>query len=275
MPSLKGARNANAAGRARAKAVRDAKKAVKTAQDDAQVAETDDLGNFVALPKRSKKKSSVIYLGHIPHGFYEEQMKGFFSQFGTVKNVRLSRNKRTGRSKHFAFIEFESPAVADTVARAMDKYILFGRTLVCHVLSPDKVHPLLFKGANKKFRPIPFRLIARKRHNKPKSEAQKKRIVTRLLKKEEKKRKMLALMGIEYEFPGFRAAVEALASPRTKAVDAAKGGAAKAAKRLAADEASPEEALDAEQPEPAAAPQEKKKKRKADVASGSAKRRKR
>jgi hypothetical protein len=28
--------------------------------------------------------SSVVYLGHIPHGFYEEQMKGYFSQFGDV-----------------------------------------------------------------------------------------------------------------------------------------------------------------------------------------------
>jgi len=28
--------------------------------------------------------SSVVYVGHIPHGFYEEQMRGFFSQFGDV-----------------------------------------------------------------------------------------------------------------------------------------------------------------------------------------------
>ena len=26
----------------------------------------------------------MVYLGHIPHGFYEEQMKGYFSQFGDV-----------------------------------------------------------------------------------------------------------------------------------------------------------------------------------------------
>eukprot|EP00516_Mucochytrium_quahogii_P007505 CAMPEP_0203746584 /NCGR_PEP_ID=MMETSP0098-20131031/1984_1 /ASSEMBLY_ACC=CAM_ASM_000208 /TAXON_ID=96639 /ORGANISM=" , Strain NY0313808BC1" /LENGTH=178 /DNA_ID=CAMNT_0050634737 /DNA_START=33 /DNA_END=566 /DNA_ORIENTATION=- len=39
-------------------------------------------------------KDGVVYLGHIPHGFYEEQMKGFFSQFGNVKQLRLSRSKK-------------------------------------------------------------------------------------------------------------------------------------------------------------------------------------
>ena len=39
-------------------------------------------------------KATVIYLGHIPHGFYEEQMRGFFSQFGTVGRLRLVRNKK-------------------------------------------------------------------------------------------------------------------------------------------------------------------------------------
>lgn len=47
------------------------------------------------------------YLGHIPHGFYEAQMRGFFSQFGGVKRLRLARSKKSGRSKHYAFIQFE------------------------------------------------------------------------------------------------------------------------------------------------------------------------
>ena len=43
----------------------------------------------------------VIYLGHIPHGFYEDQIQGFFSQFGTVNKVRLSRSKKVGGLDHF------------------------------------------------------------------------------------------------------------------------------------------------------------------------------
>jgi nucleolar protein 15 len=35
-----------------------------------------------------------VYLGRIPHGFYEEEIKGYFSQFGEVTRVRLSRSKK-------------------------------------------------------------------------------------------------------------------------------------------------------------------------------------
>jgi len=42
----------------------------------------------------SSSAGAVIYLGHIPHGFYEEQMKGFFSQFGNVSRIHLARNKK-------------------------------------------------------------------------------------------------------------------------------------------------------------------------------------
>jgi nucleolar protein 15 len=40
------------------------------------------------------REGCVLYIGHIPHGFYEEQMKGFFGQFGIVTRVRLSRSKK-------------------------------------------------------------------------------------------------------------------------------------------------------------------------------------
>lgn len=43
--------------------------------------------------------SGVIYIGHIPRGFYEEGMQGFFSQFGRVVRLRLARSKKSGRYK--------------------------------------------------------------------------------------------------------------------------------------------------------------------------------
>lgn len=36
----------------------------------------------------------VIYVGRLPHGFYETQLKDYFSQFGRVTNVHVSRNKK-------------------------------------------------------------------------------------------------------------------------------------------------------------------------------------
>ena len=48
-----------------------------------------------ACPRKSKLKHNyyraVIYISHIPHGFYEKAMRAFFGQFGTVTNLRLGR----------------------------------------------------------------------------------------------------------------------------------------------------------------------------------------
>lgn len=49
---------------------------------------------FVLFFQAEDLTPGVIYLGHIPHGFYENQIRDFFSQFGTVNKVRLSRCKK-------------------------------------------------------------------------------------------------------------------------------------------------------------------------------------
>ena len=54
--------------------------------------------------RNANKLSSVVYLSHVPHGFYEEQMNGFFSQFGEVETLRLARSKKTTRSKGYAYV---------------------------------------------------------------------------------------------------------------------------------------------------------------------------
>ncbi|KAL0246557.1 hypothetical protein GEMRC1_007769 [Eukaryota sp. GEM-RC1] len=97
------------------------------------------------LPKPLPKRG-VIYLGHIPHGFYEKEMRRFFSQFGEILRLRLGRSKRTGRSKGFAFVEFKDADVAPVVAEAMDGYLLSQRILTCKVVPSDEIHPKLFKG---------------------------------------------------------------------------------------------------------------------------------
>ena len=82
-------------------------------------------------------------------------MKKYFSQFGKVKQLRLSRNKKTGASKHYAFVEFQSQEVADIVARTMNNYLLFGHVLKVYLIPNDQVHPDLFKGANQRFKVDP------------------------------------------------------------------------------------------------------------------------
>lgn len=50
---------------------------------------------------------------------------GFFSQFGRLQRVRVSRSKRSGKAKHYAFLEFQHADVAQIAADTMDGYFLF------------------------------------------------------------------------------------------------------------------------------------------------------
>ena len=49
---------------------------------------------------------AIVYLSHLPHGFYEKELRDFLGQFGAVTNLKLGRSRRTGGSKGFAFVEF-------------------------------------------------------------------------------------------------------------------------------------------------------------------------
>jgi nucleolar protein 15 len=46
-------------------------------------------------------------------------MRAFFTQFGDVDRLRLSRSKKTGGSKGYAFVEFKDATDTKIVAEAM------------------------------------------------------------------------------------------------------------------------------------------------------------
>jgi len=145
----------------------------------------------------------VIYLGHLPHGFYEPQMRAFFRQFGKVTRLRMARSKKTGHCKGFAFIEFEHAEVAQLVAETMNGYLLFEKVLKSKVIPPEECHPFMFKGAHKKWRKVNWRGMAIKTHNQPKTPTEQKQTVKRLKNSERKKRRKLEALGIDYDFPGY------------------------------------------------------------------------
>lgn len=44
-------------------------------------------------PTASNNDRGVVYFGHVPHGFYEKEMKHFFSQFGDVTNISIPKSR--------------------------------------------------------------------------------------------------------------------------------------------------------------------------------------
>jgi len=172
----------------------------------------------IDIPKKSKKqlkkiaeaaaaeKPGVLFVGRIPHGFYEHEMNAYFSQFGNILKLRLSRNRKTGASKHYAWIQFESAAVAEIVAKTMDNYLLFKHILKVKIVPDEQVPENLFKGANKRFKKVPWNKIeGRKLEQGASEEVWEKRIEKEDTRRTQKAEKLKAL-GYEFEAPKIKSA---------------------------------------------------------------------
>jgi nucleolar protein 15 len=144
-------------------------------------------------------------MGRIPHGFYEHEIRQYLEQFGPVTNVRLSRNKKTGASKHFAFVEFEEYTTAETVVKTMDNYLLFGHILKLRMIPEDDVHEDLFKGANSRFKKVPWAQMRGKDLEKPQTEQAWEKKVKKEQSKRAAKAAKLKALGYDFEEPQLQA----------------------------------------------------------------------
>jgi len=182
----------------------------------------EKLSKKVAEKKKDPMKikhsdpTGVVYLGHLPFGFHEKQLKTFFTQFGLVTRLRLSRNKQ-GKSRHYAFVEFQEAIVAQIVADTMDQYLMFDRIIECKVIPPEKVHPKMFCKKRKTNATEVHREKKNKKYNQLSSEPKNpNKRVARQLESENRKRQKLAAVNINYDFPGLKAVVAELPVDRPK-----------------------------------------------------------
>ncbi|KAL4755158.1 hypothetical protein BDW72DRAFT_164227 [Aspergillus terricola var. indicus] len=182
---------------------------------------------ILKLQKQNKTESSeqpgVVYVGRIPHGFYEHQMRAYFSQFGEITKLRLSRNRHTGKSKHYAFIEFASESVAKIVAATMDNYLMYGHILKCKYVPSEQLHPELWKGANRRFKATPWNRIEQKRLNKGRTREN----WTKNIEKEQKRRlakaEKMKELGYEIELPELKSVDEVPVQKPDEEVEAIEG----------------------------------------------------
>jgi nucleolar protein 15 len=154
-----------------------------------------------AAASASPDAAGIVYVGHVPHGFYEGQLRSYLSQFGALRHVYLSRSRRTGKSRGYAFVQFEDALVARIAAETLHGYPLGGKVLRAHVVDPQKAHPLLFAFADRKWTAIPWRRLVRELQAAPKTGAAAAKKLRRALTREAAQEAKLRAAGIEYEAP--------------------------------------------------------------------------
>ena len=80
-----------------------------------------------------------IYVGNLPYRIQENDLHGYFSRFGPIETIKIVRNFRTGRSKGYAFVTYESAKQAVKALAAHGKD-LHGRSMVVRIAKPRQEH---------------------------------------------------------------------------------------------------------------------------------------
>lgn len=147
-------------------------------------------------------------------------MRAYFSQFGDITRLRLSRNRITGRSKHYAFVEFSSVSVAKIVAATMDNYLMYGHILKCKYVPSEQLHPDIWRGANRRFKKTPWNRIEKKRLEKGRTREEWTERIQQEQKKRTAKAEKLKALGYEMELPQLKGVDEVPVREEPKAVEA-------------------------------------------------------
>ena len=79
-----------------------------------------------------------LYIGNLPFGTSEEDLKKLFLEAGTVQSVKIVIDPYSGRSRGFGFVEMASKAEAEKAISLLNGKILMDRTLIVNEAKPQK-----------------------------------------------------------------------------------------------------------------------------------------
>jgi RNA recognition motif-containing protein len=82
-----------------------------------------------------------LYVGNLPYGVDEQQLRDLFSQAGEISDVAVITDKYTGQSNGFAFVEMATDEAADEAIKQFDGYSLSNRQMVVNVARPREDRP--------------------------------------------------------------------------------------------------------------------------------------
>lgn len=77
-----------------------------------------------------------LYVGNLSYQTTEDDLRTLFAQAGTVTSVALIKDRATGRSKGFAFVEMSSQSEVEDAIRMFNSYNLDDRQLTVNIARP-------------------------------------------------------------------------------------------------------------------------------------------
>src|SRR5467141_1014837 len=93
---------------------------------------------LIRFPGIRSGQVKKLYIGNLPFSATEDQLHEWFSQIGvTPSGVNLIRDRFTGQSRGFAFVEVNSDEDADRAVNSLNGQNFGGRNLVVNEARPQ------------------------------------------------------------------------------------------------------------------------------------------
>lgn len=90
-----------------------------------------------------------LYVGNLPYSFTEETLKDLFVTYGNILSSSIIKDRDSGRSKGFGFVEIEDDTAAQTAINEMNGKDIEGRNIVVNVARPMTERPRRDFGRNR------------------------------------------------------------------------------------------------------------------------------
>ena len=77
-----------------------------------------------------------IYVGNLSWQMTDDDLSNLFTQYGAVTSAKILKEKNTGRSKGFGFVEMEDEEAAKAAIAALNESEVQGRKLIVNESQP-------------------------------------------------------------------------------------------------------------------------------------------
>jgi RNA recognition motif-containing protein len=77
-----------------------------------------------------------LYVGNLPYGMSDSDLENLFEAHGTVQSAQVIKDRDTGRSKGFGFVEMDSGREAEAAIDALNGQEVNGRNLTVNEARP-------------------------------------------------------------------------------------------------------------------------------------------
>jgi RNA recognition motif-containing protein len=82
-----------------------------------------------------------IYVGNLPYSVTDDELRDVFSDFGELVSAEVVKDKFSGQSKGFGFVDMPNNSEADQAIKALNDTDLKGRKLTVNEARPRAERP--------------------------------------------------------------------------------------------------------------------------------------